>query len=313
MTNKSNADCKPKPGLCRYDSASRPRFFNGMLLSDEHLSAEQLYHRSALKRLNRYIWGAGIVCGFKLTVHGLCIKVHPGFALDCEGNAIESCSVVTLDLTDLCRARSADGCTPAKDSFTVCVMLRYHEVGADSVAVSPPGDDCSGGRSQPQASRIREGFCLEICDDCPTATCQEKPGTFGALVWDGLAADVVPAGTPGSKTETDQKSTTESQTTERCMSHVSECPKCGCDCDDCGLCLGTLTINCEKHVVETVDGSCRQYVLTPRHLKAVMATAEFRTTKDPRFSQFKATAIQMWQRQPEPPSDKPPSRTRKSE
>ena len=51
MTTKSNADCKT--ALCQYDSATRTKFFNGMLLSDEHLRAEQLYHREALKRMNR--------------------------------------------------------------------------------------------------------------------------------------------------------------------------------------------------------------------------------------------------------------------
>jgi hypothetical protein len=313
MTNKSTADCKPTPGLCRYDSASRIRFFNGMLLSDEHLSAEQLYHRSALKRLNRYIWGAGIVCGFDVTVQGLCVKVHPGFAIDCEGNAIESCSVITIDLIDICRERSGDACTPPKDAFKKCLMLRYHEIGADTVAVATPGDDC-GGASKPQASRIREGFCLELCDECPTATCQDMPGTFSPLIWDGLAADVVTRPgpeepRPGAEPKA---STADYQTVRRCMDGVPECPKCGCDCDDCGLCLATLTINCEKRVVTDVDGSCRQYIFTPRHLKALMSSADLRMTSRPGFGQFKAHAIQMW-RQGEAPAEKPTPRSRKSD
>ena len=171
----SNADCKK--GLCHYDSASRTKFFNGMLLTDEHLRAEQTYHREALKRMNRYMWGAGIVCGFRVEkLGGFCIKVHPGFALDCEGNAIELCRCITIDLSDVCRKKYPDGCAPqGAEPITKCLMIRYKEIADETVPVLTSDDDCASpdGRPRTQASRVREGFCLEFSDQCPTETCED--------------------------------------------------------------------------------------------------------------------------------------------
>ena len=69
-------------------------------------------------------WGAGIVCGFNVTVQGLCVKVHPGFALDCEGNAIESCGVITIDLIDVCRGSEHGAANESRDAISAADVER---------------------------------------------------------------------------------------------------------------------------------------------------------------------------------------------
>ena len=266
MTMTSNADCKK--GLCHYDSATRTRFFNGMLLTDEHLRAEQTYHRDALKRMIRYMWGSGIVCGLRVEkVGGFCIRVHPGFALDCEGNAIELCHCITIDLSDVCRKTYPDGCAPqGAETIRKCLMIRYKEIADETVPVLAPEDDCvpADGAPRSQASRVREGFCLEFSDTCPTETCEDPREDQRGLFWQAYATaqDQTIYATPEE---------------DRCMSLTPECPKCECACDDRGICLAILTIDCDKRDVE-VKGDCRIYLRTPRYWRsrAQHATARAR-------------------------------------
>ena len=264
MTMTSNADCKK--GLCHYDSASRTKFFNGMLLTDEHLRAEQTYHREALKRMNRYMWGAGIVCGFRVEkLGGFCIKVHPGFALDCEGNAIELCRCITIDLSDVCRKKYPDGCAPQDaEPITKCLMIRYKEIADETVPVLTSDDDCASpdGRPRTQASRVREGFCLEFSDQCPTETCEDPRDDPRGLFWQTYAT---------AQDQTIYPAVEE----DRCMSLTPECPKCECPCDDGGICLAILRVDCDKREVE-VKGDCRIYVRTPRYWRSLAQRAATR-------------------------------------
>src|SRR5262245_39619601 len=109
MINKTKTECETK--LC-YDSATRTRFYNGMLLTDEHLRAEQYYFREALRRLTRHLFGWGVVCGLTIEKKGLCIKVNPGIAIDCCGNLIEVCKCITLNLSKECDERYGSDCIP---------------------------------------------------------------------------------------------------------------------------------------------------------------------------------------------------------
>jgi hypothetical protein len=258
MTTKSNADCNT--ALCQYDSATRTKFFNGMLLSDEHLRAEQLYHREALKRLNRYMWGAGIVCGLEVEKIGFCLKVHPGFALDCEGNAIEVCRCITIDLADLCKDRFPGGCAPAgKGEVEKCLTIRYKEIDDGSVAVTTSGDECTGGAGRPrsQASRVREGFCLEFSDKCPEGSCTDDDASLIAFL-----KRIV--GTSGIRQAPDG---------DECMRRTPECPECDCEGNDCGVCLASIKIDCEKRTVLELKGDCRRYVWTAQLLRRLASPA----------------------------------------
>jgi hypothetical protein len=198
MTTKTKTDCKAT-GLCHYDSLTRTNFFNGMLLTDDQLRAEQQYHRDSLRRLNRYLWGSGIVCGLEVKhTTGLCIQVQPGFALDCHGNALEVCKCLTIDLSEICKNTYGEGCAP-EDSKELkkCLVIRYKEIEADP--------------QQVLTSEYRERIPKDIASP--------------------------------------------------------PCPKCNCDCscDDCAVCLATLTIHCGSFDVD-VEDDCRRVILSPRLL-----------------------------------------------
>jgi hypothetical protein len=291
MTTKSNADCKT--ALCQYDSATRTKFFNGMLLSDEHLRAEQLYHREALKRLNRYMWGAGIVCGLEVEQIGFCLKVHPGFALDCEGNAIEVCRCITIDMADLCKDKFPGGCAPAgRGEITKCLTIRYKEIDDGSVAVTTSGDECSGAAGKPrsQASRVREGFCLEFTDKCPEGSCRDDDGSLIAF----LKRIVQPTTRTKVVAEGDE-----------CMRRTPECPACECDGDDCGVCLAKVTIDCDKRTVAEPNGDCRTYVWTAqllRRLAAPATTGVGAQSEDPQELERMRRALEERQEQSRPPT-----------
>jgi hypothetical protein len=186
MTTKTKTDCKTR-GLCHYDSLTRTKFFHGMLLTDEHLRAEQTYHRESLKRVNRYLFGSGVVCGLEVEEGGgLCIKVHPGAALDCSGNLIEVCKCITIDLADQCKKYYPEGCV-ADDAPTIdkYLVLRYAEIPADPEPVLTPADDCTPAEdAKCEASKYREGFCLELRDECPNPPACEgavEPGAEGLV------------------------------------------------------------------------------------------------------------------------------------
>jgi hypothetical protein len=263
MTTKTKTDCKAT-GLCHYDSLTRTNFFNGMLLTDEQLQAEQQYHRDALKRLTRYLWGSGIVCGLEVKrTTGLCIQVHPGFALDCHGNALEVCKCITLDLSDICKKTYGEGCAPEDSKrLTKCLVLRYKEIEADPQQVLTSDDDCGSSSDRPkcQPSKYREGFCLELRDECPTPPIcpEEETGASGVL------ATVLQysRGMPDEDTIKKYR--------ERIPTDVASppCPGCDCDCscEECAVCLATLTISCGTFEVE-IDGKCRRPVWSPRLFK----------------------------------------------
>src|SRR5687768_16699937 len=180
MKTKTTNECKTA-GLCHYNALTRTKFFRGMLLTDEHLRAEQAYHRESLKRLNRSLWGAGIVCGLEVRKvskdHGLCIKVQPGLALDCAGNVIDVCKSITLDLASICKERYPDGCAPEDKTEPIekYLVIRYAEIAADPQPVLTPEEDCApAGGTKCEGSKYREGFCLEFRDECPNCpVCRE--------------------------------------------------------------------------------------------------------------------------------------------
>jgi len=259
MTKTKN-ECKTT-GLCHYDSSTRTKFFHGMLLTDDHLSSEQTYHREALKRNNRYLFGSGIVCGLEVDNKGMCVQVHPGAALDCGGNLIEVCNCITIDFWEDCKKKYPEGCLPqTAPSFTKYLVLRYAETPADPQPVLSSSEDCpsDGGQPKCQASKVREGFCLELVDTCPEkrACPDEEDGPMAAYL----------SVLRQSLGEDDTRKAMQGLTPDF-MKLSPPCPGCECgDCDGCELCLAKLTINCGEKTVE-VDGACRRYVWSPRMLQ----------------------------------------------
>jgi hypothetical protein len=254
MTTNTKANCN-STDLCQYDSFTRARFFHGMLLTDEDLRSEQAYHRNALKRVNRYLWGSGIVCGLEVKqVTGLCIQVQPGAALDCDGNLIEVCKCISIDLSKLCKDLYPGGCIPPnKESIKKYLVIRYAELEAEPVPVQGGSDDCSstgeGGKCQP--SRYREGYCIEFRDKCPNPKpCGDEPKS-------GLVASLL---------KVNRAPYDEQAKKELADSHPGDCagPPCpDCECHECAVGLADLNIDCSEGKVK-VTCECRHYVCSPR-------------------------------------------------
>jgi hypothetical protein len=70
----------------------RLRYFTGQVLSPDDLTLEQDYVRTRLRRLNRALYGSGIVSGLGISVQrdgtGEQVVVEPGFAIDARGEEI---------------------------------------------------------------------------------------------------------------------------------------------------------------------------------------------------------------------------------
>jgi len=286
MINKTKNECETK--TCHY-SLTRTRFYNGMLLTDQHLRDEQYYHREILKRVNRNLFGSGIVCGLKVEPHpaGLCVKVYPGVALDCCGNLIEVCNCVNVDVSDQCKDQR--GCIPSAsqtkaEDFLVkkYLVLRYAEDETDPEPVLTPASDCKPAGEKPdcQASKIREGYCIELWDSCPCPEEDIEPEQELLQVVKRLAdreqekeaaaqaeanapEGVQPApATPGLVTQ--PRPITPAQTAQPADLFDElqlSCTPCGC-CED-AVGLAELTIDCASNTVR-VEYVCRRYVITPR-------------------------------------------------
>ena len=281
MINTTKTECESK--LCYYDSATRTRFYHGMLLTDDHLRAEQEYHREALKRANRHLWGSGVVCGLKVEKidasqqRGLCIRVQPGVALDCCGNLIEVCKCITVDLTKECEKRFGSDCMPAQSVEPIFkyLVLRYKEIESDPEPVLTPETDCSSATDKPScnASKVREGFCIELSDECPCPeeTPADEKGLMATLVRlsrnDRRAADLryqqpkpqqaqqpppPPPGGPAPGLEEGNF-----------IDLPLPCSPCGC-CES-AVGLAKLTINCSEKTVK-IEYECRRTIITPRLL-----------------------------------------------
>jgi hypothetical protein len=121
---------------------TRPRFFNGKLITAADLELEQEYFRAKSKLHNRSLHGFGIVSGLKVTVSSGQIVVEPGLALDCEGNELVIGTQQSIALP------------PTSDCRAAFVNLRFVEEGGDLV---PTGGE--------EPSTITETFALSFAPE----------------------------------------------------------------------------------------------------------------------------------------------------
>lgn len=269
MTNKTKPDsCKTE--RCQYDSATRTRFYNGMLLTAEHLREEQDYHRKALKRVNRYLFGSGIICGLEVKHQepsGLCLTVDPGVALDCCGNLIEVCKCITMDLSKECKDEYGSDCinpqsTQNPNQFKIedkYLVLRYAEKLTDPEPVLTPANDCQPAGEKPncEASKIREGYCLELWDKCPCDETQPVPGKSLAGIVEESAKHRQPLEQPrvGVYQPTDP------------IKQLLPCSPCGC-CES-AVGLAKLTIHCDTRIVVVDMTSCRRNIIGSQFVRSL--------------------------------------------
>src|SRR4030095_7696363 len=132
-------DCPP--GL------QRVNYFSGQLLSAEDFVAEQDYFRRTRHRLNRLLYGAGVVAGLRVTVEragsSTQVVIAPGLALNAQGEEIEVSAPTPLSL-------------PAQGK-ALLVLLHYAEQPCRPVP-SPDTDP----QTQPLHSRITETFTATL-------------------------------------------------------------------------------------------------------------------------------------------------------
>ncbi|BCJ39858.1 hypothetical protein GCM10010168_27180 [Actinoplanes ianthinogenes] len=91
--------------------ALRPRYFAGQSLTEAELNAAQEYQLAKNRLHNRYLHGAGVVCGLQVVcvADPGAVQVHPGYALDTCGNDLLLDAARTVPLLSMISAcRDAD-------------------------------------------------------------------------------------------------------------------------------------------------------------------------------------------------------------
>jgi hypothetical protein len=102
--------CKCGGGCGGYETSAagmmRPYFFAGQLLTEDDLQALTNYVGRKQQLHNRFLFGAGVVCGLEVSCNpcgGGQVTVKPGYALDCCGNDLVLDCATTLDLNGMIR------------------------------------------------------------------------------------------------------------------------------------------------------------------------------------------------------------------
>jgi hypothetical protein len=180
-------------GACQAQGIVRPRFFAGQLLTEDDLQLLTDYVGQKNRLHNRYLFGAGVVCGLEVSCHPCAdgrVIVHPGYAIDCCGNDLTLSCAQILDMNAMVRdlRRNAlggfdcvDPCPDppksvaeakemqddkknennvAKPAFRYCLYVRYCEQPSDPVAPYSTGEECVQVGCEP--TRIREGVTFEL-------------------------------------------------------------------------------------------------------------------------------------------------------
>jgi hypothetical protein len=142
-----------------------------MLLNEDDLQAAIDYTVAKRKLTNRYVIGAGVVCGLDVTPDRCdprVVVVSPGYAIECCGNDILVTCPEVVDIIDLVRElrqRTGVDCGEPCDEQPrqeYHLYIRYAETPTAPVAPYAP-DDCATGECE--FSRISEGYRFELrCD-----------------------------------------------------------------------------------------------------------------------------------------------------
>jgi hypothetical protein len=155
------------PACSGLECLERPRFFANQLLTDTDLTSEQNYMLAKNRLHNRYLHGAGVVCGLEVVCNDCngSVTVQPGYAIDPCGNDIIVCDATSFDVVkaieECCRARRRraksgcdpymppqdDGCKGNEQHW--CITIEYLE--REARGITPLRNDapcgCSGGGS----------------------------------------------------------------------------------------------------------------------------------------------------------------------
>ncbi|WP_419694224.1 hypothetical protein ACN2CC_26460 [Mesorhizobium muleiense] len=165
----------------------RPLFFAGQLLTEDDLQLLSDYAATKGRMHNRFLHGAGVVCGLQVGCHpcgGGKVIVHSGAALDCCGNDIYVPCSVELDINKMVselRIRNRGGydcgdpceedCDDSPDDVNClerkgrryCLYVEYCEELEEPVTPYVSNGDCAVQVCKP--TRIHEGYKFDL--RCP--------------------------------------------------------------------------------------------------------------------------------------------------
>ena len=210
-TSHGGCGCAPAPSMCdcggkgcddcQPNGIERPRFFSGQLLTEGDLQLLSDYVATKDRLHNRFLHGAGVVCGLQVVCHP-CepgkVIVQPGAALDCCGNDIWVPCPVELDINAMIRALGLKmragydcgdpcerDCEDSPDDVRCverkgrryCLYIRYCENLTDPVAPYTADPSCAVQTCEP--TRIAEGYEFEL--RCPEED-PEEPSLWQAIL-----------------------------------------------------------------------------------------------------------------------------------
>lgn len=145
---------------CPLHSFQRNNYFYGKLLTVRDFQTEQSYFNDKRYLNNRFVHGAGVLCGLHVEKDGdRGIMLKAGAALDCCGREIvvsEDFKKKIKDVTDFPEEIPED--------TTLYLCLQYDECAREQVPVIDNPSSC---QEVCEANRILEGFKLFIKEDVP--------------------------------------------------------------------------------------------------------------------------------------------------
>lgn len=175
----------PSCEVCGLAPLARNHYFDGKWMASHQFQVEQNYVRGANKRQNAYMHGVGTVCGLKVTQHpqpdcrDRYVVLKEGLAIDCCGNEIVVPNDEVLDVaTALAEELARQGIEPAtldtsdRQAYTVRILLKYHQVGAEPVPALL--DNCDDG-SGLECDQIVESYTWELALERETDTPDDGP------------------------------------------------------------------------------------------------------------------------------------------
>lgn len=135
----------------------RNRYFYGKLLSVDDFETEQKYFNDKRRTINRFLFGAGVVCGLHVVeVDDESISLERGLALDFAGREIMVDEPVVKRIVDLEGYDARE--MPEQDNGFYYLCLEYREQAYELVHnVAGTGENGSG-----EYNKYKEGYHLFV-------------------------------------------------------------------------------------------------------------------------------------------------------
>ena len=172
----------------------KPRFFCGQLLTDVDLEAATSYVVAKNRLHNRYLFGAGVVCGLAVRCdpcNSGSVVVESGYALDCSGNDVIVCADTPFDVKghlDRRRKEKQADCSKGKTYIPddcegmqreYCLVLSYEEKPGKPVNALVRDNGCRSNRCEP--SRTLERFRFDLVDKKTAEKLNVRPSAFSRM------------------------------------------------------------------------------------------------------------------------------------